>query len=340
MTDELSARLSQAFQRATGAEVRIDELERLSAGASCESWSFVATDQKYQLPRRMVMRRPPHTDARLKASQLMEEMAPARAIEGELLSALHAAGLPVPPVELILTPADELGAGFVMDWIPGEPMPHRILDKDEYSEARKTLPAELARFRAEMNHLPELPADHLPVLQPADQLAMFRHHADMMGVENPGIELGLAWLADHLLKSRPPVLVHGDFRISNFLVTPQGLSAVIDWELAHLGDPLEDLGWLCVRSWRFSRPDLPAGGLTDRESLLNAYVAAGGVPASLDELMFWEVLGNIKWSLICLMQGHRFLQGDDRSIELAAIGRRVEEPIYDLLQLLDGRPGA
>ena len=117
------------------------------------------------------------------------------------------------------------------------------------------------------------------------------------------------------------------------MVGPDGLRAVLDWELAHLGDPIEDLGWFCVRAWRFGSTD-PAGGFGSRDELLAAYEAAGGGAVDPAELHWWEVLGTLKWGVICVMQATAHLTGLSRSVELAAIGRRVCETEHDLLELL------
>ena len=133
---------------------------------------------------------------------------------------------------------------------------------------------------------------------------------------------------------RDPVLVHGDFRLGNLIVGPEGLRAVLDWELTHVGNPAEDLGWLCVKAWRFGAGP-PVAGLGSREELLAAYRAAGGPDISLAELRWWEILGTLRWGVICLTQAWAHLSGAHRSVELAAIGRRVCEQEWDLLLLLD-----
>jgi hypothetical protein len=158
---------------------------------------------------------------------------------------------------------------------------------------------------------------------------------DRLGEPHPAIELGLRWLAAH----RPPpagrTLVHGDFRLGNWLVGGSGLAAVLDWELAHLGDPAEDLGWMCVRSWRFGSP-LPVAGVGTRAQLLTAYSEAGGARVDEATLRWWEVYGTLRWAVICIQQAAVHLTGGVRSVELAAIGRRVCEVELDLLELLDG----
>ena len=114
---------------------------------------------------------------------------------------------------------------------------------------------------------------------------------------------------------------------------PEGCAAVIDWERVHAGNPAEDLGWLCVKAWRFGAA-APVAGIGTREELLDAYRAAGGADLSLDELRWWEMLGTLRWGVICMAQARAHLSGAYRSVELAAIGRRACEQEWDLLLLL------
>ncbi|MFA5123081.1 phosphotransferase family protein, partial [Zavarzinia sp.] len=147
-------------------------------------------------------------------------------------------------------------------------------------------------------------------------------------------DLALVWLKAHLPAAPAvPRLVHGDFRNGNLIVGPDGIRAVLDWELAHLGDPLEDLGWLCVPSWRFGGV-APVGGFGTRDDLFAAYEAASGTPVDAGAVRFWEVLGTLRWGLICAESANRFLTGGDRSVERAVIARRASETEIDLLDLL------
>jgi aminoglycoside phosphotransferase (APT) family kinase protein len=130
--------------------------------------------------------------------------------------------------------------------------------------------------------------------------------------------------------------VHGDFRLGNVIVGTDGLAAVIDWELAHLGDPMEDLGWLCTKAWRFGSPH-PVAGLGQYRELMDAYEEASGVAVDPDELLWWEVVGTLKWGIMCIGQANAHTSGVARSHELAAIGRRVCENEHDLFLALEGR---
>jgi aminoglycoside phosphotransferase (APT) family kinase protein len=158
---------------------------------------------------------------------------------------------------------------------------------------------------------------------------------DAIGEPLPALEAGLRWLR---LNAPEPVsklaLVHGDFRLGNLIADENGLAAVIDWELCHLGDPVEDLGWPLIRAWRFGNDDRHVAGLGDVETFLDAYEAAGGERPDPDRLRWWEAMGNAKWAVICARQAHDHLTGARPSAELASLGRRICEPEWDLLELV------
>jgi aminoglycoside phosphotransferase (APT) family kinase protein len=132
-----------------------------------------------------------------------------------------------------------------------------------------------------------------------------------------------------------PGFVHGDFRIGNLLVIDTGLAAVIDWEFGHIGDPDEELGYLCMRDWRFGMNQHRAAGLCDRETFLTAYEAASGRQVNRDSVDWWELMGNIRWGVICMSQANRHLSGAEKSVELASLGRRSAEMQLESLRLIE-----
>jgi aminoglycoside phosphotransferase (APT) family kinase protein len=176
------------------------------------------------------------------------------------------------------------------------------------------------------------PAPAAPPAPAQAAVAGLEAELDRIGEPHPALELGLRWLRLHLPDPVAPALVHGDFRLGNWIVDEAGLVAVLDWELCHAGDPAEDLGWMCIRSWRFGADDRAAAGCGGRDELLEAYAAAGGRAISRDELHFWEVYGNVRWGVITRIQAS--VAGDLRSLERAAIGRRTAEPEWDLLAMV------
>jgi aminoglycoside phosphotransferase (APT) family kinase protein len=221
-----------------------------------------------------------------------------------------------------------------MERIGGETIARKILRDEQYAQARQCMARQcgeiLYRIHSmETAKLPPLKEQPGPTL--VEQLySMYR----AFGQDLPVFELTFRWLQDHLPESGELRFVHGDFRNGNFIVGPEGIRAVLDWEIAHLGDPMEDLGWICVNAWRFGNIDLPVGGFGLREDLFAGYEAAGGGPVDPGEVHFWEVLGTLKWGLITILQAHTHLGGAKRSVELAAIGRRTSETEIDLVRLL------
>jgi aminoglycoside phosphotransferase (APT) family kinase protein len=331
--------LTAAVRKRRGNNARVSDVTRLTAGASCESWRFDLSDENPAKSLPMILRRFPAKSEAGKDVYFADRLAPGRSHEVDILKAVGTAGLPVPVVQLELAPDDGLGDGYVMNCLDGAAYPPGILKDDKFAKAREQLPSDIATFRHQLNSVDLSNIGFAQDETARDQIDFFREMLDWLDLQHAGLELGLSWLRDHLPKPGPVRLVHGDYRLSNFMITPKGLNAVIDWELAHPGDPVEDLGWLCVRSWRFSKPQLAVAGLTDRRSLLAAWEQAGGETIVLRDLIFWEVLGNVKWAILCLLQGHRYLSGTDKSIEMAVVGRRVEEPVYDLIRLIDGKDG-
>jgi aminoglycoside phosphotransferase (APT) family kinase protein len=299
--------------------VTIEGLTRLSGGASRETWAFDAVAADGARAELVLRRDPPGRPG--------EPGAMSR--EARAINRARAAGLAVPDVLLF---TDETGlwgsAGMIMRRVPGETIARRILRDDPYQEARKVLVGQVGEFAARLHSLD--PPGDLPAPDPLRDLratlATFEETSQVF-------ELALRTLEASPPPARAPVTVHGDLRLGNLIVGPESLRAVIDWELVHAGNPAEDLGWLCVKAWRFGAR-APVAGLGTREELLAAYRAAGGADIGLDELRWWEILGTLRWGVICMSQAWAHLSGAHRSVELAAIGRRVCEQEWDLLLLL------
>jgi aminoglycoside phosphotransferase (APT) family kinase protein len=297
---------------------------RLSGGASRESWTFdlAARDTA---PRPLLLQ----ADRVAPAERPGLGASPAQA---PLLRAASAAGVPVAAVVADGEDDPVLGPRWiVVERLPGTADPAKIVSGDGVPPAAALLD-ELAAAAAAIHRIEA--SDGLRSID--DPLALLRSLSDELGQPHPVFELALC----ELEAKRPPgaerrTVVHGDFRAGNLLVAPDGLKAVLDWELTHLGDPLEDLGWFCIRAWRFGRPERPAGGLGSREELASAYERHAGLAVDRDALRWWELYGTLRWGLICVMQAFTHLSGAARSLEHAVIGRRACEVEWDLLDLLD-----
>jgi aminoglycoside phosphotransferase (APT) family kinase protein len=316
---DLSQQLTSALAPVLGDGVVVDDLARAPGGASRETWTFTARTSE-GTRHRLVLRRDP---AGAPPSGLR--------LEGALLLAAHRAGVPVPEVVVVGDDTAALGAGsLIMQFIEGETIPRRILRDEELAAARLGLAAQCGRVLATIHRIPPIEVPGLPAGDPLEQL---RAIVDRLGQPHPAFELAFRWLGDNRPPRSAQGVVHGDYRNGNLIVSTDGIRAVLDWELAHLGDPLEDLGWLCVKAWRFGS-ELPVGGFGTVDQLVDAYEEASGTTVDRAALHWWEILGTLRWGVICIVQTVTHLTGTLRSVELAAIGRRVCEVEWDLLELL------
>ena len=317
----MEAQLESVMVRA-GVPGPVGALQRLSGGANMESWLFACGPDSPAAPR-FVLRRAP--SAEWIAARPLN-----MAGEAALIRHAFAGGVTSPEVVAELASEDGLGIGFVMRCLPGTADPEIALASGQ------DLAIDLAQAMARIHALDAAAVPFLPRLEPAEGVEGLARQFAEAGGDRPIIALGLAWLRAHLPPAASPVVVHGDFRIGNLMVDQGRLSGVLDWELAHLGDGHEDLAYGCMAVWRFGRLDRRGFGLTDIETMANAYQAAGGEPFDPARFRFWLVYRTVWWALGCLSMGQSWRAGTDRSLERVVVARRCAEQELDLLLLLEG----
>jgi aminoglycoside phosphotransferase (APT) family kinase protein len=321
---DVAAALARLAPRLSPAATTAIDARRLSGGASLETWAFDLDDGTP-----LVLRRRP-------SSAVMRETAPGLAVEAALILAAARTGAPVPVVVHVCEPDDGLGEAFVMRRLEGETLGKRIVRDAAFDAVRPDLARRCGQVLAQIHSapLPDLPP--LAISDARGELTRYEEIYRQTDAERPVFEAAFRWLAAAPPDPVAPVLVHGDFRNGNLMIHPkQGLAGVLDWELAHLGDPAEDLGWICVNSWRFGQWRKPVGGFGDYQALLDGYAEAGGGEIPLARLQVWQALGSLKWGVMCLMMYASFANGSDPSIERAMIGRRVSETEIDLIRLME-----
>jgi aminoglycoside phosphotransferase (APT) family kinase protein len=328
MNVDVPAALSRLAVRLAGEGARATGAQRLSGGASMETWAF-AVEGKTGREELILRRRAAPFDAETSRSTSL-------AAEAALIAAARAGGAPAPPLVHLCDEADGLGEAHVTRRVPGETLGRRINTDAKFDAVRPLLARQCGEVLAKIHTTPPPPQARLKTADAAAELDRYEEAYRTSGAERPVLELAFRHLRDRLPEPRPPVLLHGDFRNGNLIIDPEkGLAAVLDWELSHLGDPAEDLGWICVNSWRFGRPDRPVGGFGDYADLLAGYEAAGAEPAPLERVRYWQALGSLKWGVMCLMMYMSWASGTDASVERPMIGRRVSETEIDLLNLLE-----
>ena len=323
--EPLSEFLTREWLAQRGERLEILESARLSAGASAET---TVLDVRID-----------GSDARIVLQMLAGRQfgaALGRREQAGIQALAQRHGVPTPEVLLYLPGSASHPEGFVSRYQAGETLGSRIVKAPALASARSVLTAQCARALAAIHALPVAETDGLPVRGATAQLTQLARIHRGYGDTLPVFELALSWLVRH----RPPEgecrVVHGDFRNGNLIVDEQGLVAVLDWELAHLGDPMEDLGWICQRAWRFGEGSRPVGGFGSREALFAEYERIAGRRVDREAVRFWEVYGTLKWGVICQWFGRQYLDGEVRRIERLAIGRRTTEVELDLLDLMEG----
>lgn len=330
-------RLSAFLAREIGVgDVSITNLQRMAGGASREIWSLDLAYEKNGTPcsHALVLRRDPPGAA----------VQSRRSDEFRLLRAAAAAAVPVPAVHWLADEDQTLGGPFfLMDRIEGETIPRRLLRDADYTRARQVMTGELGAILAKIHAIDAGDAQLSFLVRPepeqnAAEFELNRYEQIYRVITpdpHPAFELAIRWLRRRLPATKQLCVVHGDFRIGNVIFGPEGTRSILDWELAHVGDPMEDLGWICVRSWRFGHDDKPVGGLGEREELFRAYEKAGGGAVDPAHVRYWEVLGNLKWAIMTIMQAKAYLDGHVKSVELASLGRRTAEMELELLDLIE-----
>jgi aminoglycoside phosphotransferase (APT) family kinase protein len=323
--------LEAVTRRIAGPSARATAIRRLSGGASQEIWSFdIETDGG---SRGYILRRAPG-GAQLGVSAQSIGLT----TEAAVINAALKAGAAAPVVTHICDDGDGLGAAYVMERLSGETIARKILRDDAFAKARAVLAVQCGAALARIHATPADTLPDLPFSGAVEQLDRYEEVYRSFDAPRPIFDLAFKHLRDRAPRPHAPTLVHGDFRLGNIMVGPEGLVAALDWEITHIGDPTEDLSWICMPSWRFGQMDKPVGGFGELADLLKGYRDAGGDPR-IDEaaVRWWTIFGSLKWGCMCLTMFRAFESGADPSVERAAIGRRASETELDLMLMLTGK---
>ncbi|MDH5737957.1 MAG: phosphotransferase family protein [Gammaproteobacteria bacterium] len=327
---DFETRLEQVLMAALPFCQKLVTAERLSGGASQETYRLrIETPEGGQ--RQLALRRAP--------GGVVSEVAegpPGLATEALLMQSARQAGVPEPEVFYVLKEADGLGDGFVMEWLEGEALGARINRSPTFDAIRPRLAYECGKILARI-HAIDLSATGLDTrlsrMTPEQFIRQTWERYQGLDTPQPMIDYTARWLLDNQPEDHRMALVHNDFRNGNFLLQADGISAVLDWEVAHIGDPMRDLGWICTNSWRFGG-EQPVGGFGTYEDLFRGYEEISGVAVDPSHVKFWEVFGSFWWAVGCLGMAEHYRSGPDQTVERPAIGRRSSECQVDCVNLL------
>jgi aminoglycoside phosphotransferase (APT) family kinase protein len=300
---------------------KIKQLIPLTGGASADINRIILANEDELIVRRTL-------------SQEKSVMAIPKILEAKIQKIVKKNGAPVPAIIFEFSEGEEIGEGYVMEAIPGETIPRKILRDKKFATAREKLPFEIGKSLAKIHQtqLDDLKA--LDQVSFSDSLEKLFQVYLSFNQPQPVFDLAFKWLESQELTDYGDVLVHGDFRFGNFIISEENLESIIDWELAHIGNPMEDLGWLCVRSWRFGNVEKRVGGLGEIKDLIAGYESNSDIKIDESQLDIWQLYGSLRWGVICMMQTFAHLSGMVNSVEKAAIGRRVSETEFDLMNMI------
>jgi aminoglycoside phosphotransferase (APT) family kinase protein len=328
---DLKASLEARLAAATGRAVAVHAVEPLGGGACQDNYRVELDLGDGRGVRPMALR----SDARRSLAGSID-----RREEFAVISAAVAAGVKTPAAHFLTEGLVRPGAwAYLLDWAEGTAIGRRVLRDADLADARRGLAVELAVNLARIHSV--TPAGHPELLPPAPERDLLRSPRRMLASlrePRPALEIAVRWLEEHPPQDPDRVLVHGDFRTGNFMVTPAGLAGVLDWEFSHWGSPAEDLAWIQMRTWRFNSNKLPIGGFGQRAAFHEAYEKASGRAILRGDVHYHEVLGNVRWAAGCAEQGERYLSGAEQDLELIAIPRRAVEMEYEALRLIEKGP--
>lgn len=322
LTDKLDALLT----RLRLGNLSGTSLKRLTGGANQETWAFDAIDGFSATP--LILRR-------LSGEVLPSKDTVTPEYEASLIRGAGECGVPTASVRYILEPRDDLGRGFISTRVEGETLAHRILRDAAFADLRPRLAFQCGAILARIHAVPLSKLPKLRVRFAAEQLDELYESYRSFGGGSAVYEAAFRWLRARLPeKPSAPRLLHGDFRNGNLIVGPESVRAVLDWELAHFGDPAQDLGWITVNSWRYGVIDKAVGGFGNVEQLLEGYRAEGGESIDPERVLYWRTFGSLRWGLMSRSMARPPAAGMPIAVERAMIGRRFSETELDLLDIL------
>ncbi len=329
-TADTRARIEAFLRAAAGADaVRLTRLERMSGGAVQENWALDADIKggAHAGSQQWVLR----TDAAARVEASLK-----RSEEFQVLQIAHAAGLRAPQPLWLCSDMTVTGREFfIMQRLPGVASGHRVTREAALIPDRVRLARELAENLARLHAIkpPHPKLGFLVTTLARDNVAHYRSYLDRLPGPHPTLEWGLRWCEINAPRDEETTFIHRDYRTGNYLIHDGGLAGVLDWEFVAFGNPLEDVGWIFAKCWRFAGKQLPVGGIAHADDFLDPYQRASGRTVSAQALVYWQVMAHVRWAIIALQQAQRHLSGAEPSLELALTGRIVAELEHEVIAL-------
>ena len=243
----------------------IFEIDKLPGGSSNETW--IIKYKNDSCVEKIVLRR--HFQG---IRNIDNEYPPlSLKIESDVMIAAYDEKIPVPKILYRTESKSNLGEGFFMEFIEGVALGNKIVDNN-FLKSKKVNLSEQCGYHLSKIH--KINHKKLENIQKSEAIDEFRKYFEIYKNYNlsiPVFDFSFKWLEKNIPNNEKLHLLHGDFRNGNILMSEEtGIKSILDWELLHLGDPHEDLAWICVNSWRFGKMNKPVGGFGERKDFYNS----------------------------------------------------------------------
>lgn len=325
-------RLADFIRDVSGADkVTITRIERMTGGAVQQNWALDAelTHGRDNVMRTWVLR----MDAPASVAESLT-----RSEEFHVLAAMREAKVAAPlPLWLCSDPSIAGRSFFIMERLPGVAAGHKVARDRHLTPDRARLARELASNLACIHNV-KPPQAALPFLATSlarDNIAHYRAYLDTLQESHPVLEWGLRCCEIHAPDLEETTFIHRDYRTGNYLVHDGGIAGILDWEFSAYGNPLEDIGWLFAKCWRFGQHHYEVGGVADAAVFTREYERLTGRTLGAAALRYWQVMAHLRWAVIALQQRERHRSGIEPSLELALTGHLLSDLELEILQLTE-----
>ncbi len=312
LSDRLKAYI--AWREPDLGEPRIEGVERLGAGSSREMYRCRVSRPSDE--RRIILRMDPPGQGLVAASE--------RRVEYGVIAALRDTQIPVPEVFWLEEDPAHMGAPFfAMTEITGCETDGALFASEPFASLRGSVGRDKWSIMGRLARLDPAELGITGLFAPNDPAQVWREQLDfweaMLAANRLGTQPVTAATIRHLRRNPPSppkqiALVHGDYRTGNFLFGPDGhVHAVLDWEMAHLGDPLEDLAYSLTRQYA-SADGLLAGNFAKQEQAIDWWEQASGLKVDPHALLWWRLFTTVKFQGLWASGASGWQRGENEDI--------------------------
>lgn len=258
------------------------------------------------------------------------------------LKALEGTDVPAPRAFLWSDDSSQLGAPFfISELVPGEaPIPWGPASgmtnslRDSLGMAFTDALGALHNVKWQHTSLATMSDDITPINAAARQLDIWEANYNRWRLRPyPMLHYASRWLRAHLPVAPRVAIVHGDYRLGNFLAIGDRITAILDWELVHLGDPHEDLAWACLPQYRAGTKLMSR--LIERDTLYERYKNKTGIEVNPASMNFYEIFSLYKLAVTHMAAVNVFERNAFHDMRMPAMGTQIAPVLRQIEKTLE-----